>query len=102
MSKDSISKVLVSSFAEEDIQNIVDYYKDLDGALSEDFIVKLSACFERIEQLPEGYQKRYNEFRIAFLKRFSFGVFYKIYEKEITVVAVLHTSQDMSKWLKER
>lgn len=95
-------QVSVSDFAEEDIQNIVDYYKEIDTSLSEDFIAKLYQCFERIEQLPEGYQKRYKEFRIAFLKRFSFGVFYKIYDTEISVAAVLHTSQDMGKWLKGR
>lgn len=94
-------QVSISFFAEEDIQKIVDYYKEIDDSLSLDFIVKLHESLERIEQMPEGYQKRYKEFRIVFLKRFSFGVFYKIYDQEVVVVAVLHTSQSMSKWLEK-
>lgn len=94
--------VSISSFAEEDIQKIVDYYNEIGETLSEDFLAQLAQCLERIESLPEGYQKRYKEFRIAFLKRFSFGAFYKIYEEEIVIVAILHTSQNMSKWLKGR
>lgn len=102
ISKERMLKFSVSDFAERDIQSIVDYYDKIDPALSDRFLDEIDDCFSRIVDLSEGYQKRYKEFRIAFLKKFSFGVYYKIYESELVVTAVLHTSQSMSKWMRGR
>ncbi len=85
-----------------DIHRALDYFDEINTTLSTSFLTELRAVYHRIKDHPEGYQKRYGEIRIALLKRFSFGVFYKIYEDRIAVIAVLHTSQDSEKWLTGR
>lgn len=95
-------RISISTFAEDDLQRIVDYYDKINPAIADRFLDEIDDCLKQIEKLPEGYQKRYKQFRIAFLKKFSFGVYYKIYDFELVVIAVLHTSQSMEKWLKNR
>jgi plasmid stabilization system protein ParE len=86
----------------EDIHRALDYFDEINPTLSVGFLEELRAVYHRIKDHPEGYQKRYGQIRIALLKRFSFGVFYKIYDTRIVVIAVLHTSQDSDKWLQRR
>ena len=95
-------KVTISHFAEHDLQEIINYYDQINPDISDGLLQDVDDCLNRIEDLPEGYQKRHKEIHIAFLKHFSFGIFYKIYPNEISVVAILHTSQDMTKWLEGR
>lgn len=66
------------------------------------FLNELDECINIIKKLPEGYQRRFGDIRIAFLKKFPFGVFYKIYDSRIAIIAVLHTRKDTEKWLKGR
>ncbi len=84
----------------EHIQKAVDYYDDIDPRLGEAFLDEIDASFERIENLPEGYQKRLGELRLAFLKRFPYGVSYKVYDSLVLIIAIFHMSQDPEKWLK--
>ena len=84
--------------AQNDIQEVVDYYDEISQELADDFLNELDACMEEITKLPKAHQKRFGDIRAVFLKRFSFGVFYKIYEKEVVVIAVLHTSRNPDIW----
>jgi len=87
--------------AQQDIQEVVDYYDDINPKLADSFLVELEQCYNKINQIPEGYQKRLGNIRVAFLKNFPFGVYYKIYGEKIVVIAVLHTSKNPKVW-KER
>ncbi|KYG82340.1 type II toxin-antitoxin system RelE/ParE family toxin [Roseivirga echinicomitans] len=82
----------------EDIQRAVDYYDLINPKLSEAFLDEIEDCFANIQDLPEDYQERLGKIRIAFLRRFSFGVSYKLYDTRIIFIAVFHTSQDPDNW----
>lgn len=92
-------RLTVRPLAQNDIQGIIDYYDEINPEISENFLNDLESTISNIKSLPKGYQRRIGDVRISFLKRFPFGVFYKIYPISITVIAILHTSQDSSKWL---
>ena len=82
----------------KNIQKAVDYYDDIDPELGEAFLDEINASFEQIQQIPQGYQKRLGDLRLAFLKKFPFGISYKLYDKLIVVIAVFHKSQDPENW----
>ncbi|NOX84588.1 MAG: type II toxin-antitoxin system RelE/ParE family toxin [Chlorobi bacterium] len=86
--------------AKNDIQDIVDYYDNLSPKLTDNFLNELDTCIEDIRKMPKAYQKRFHEIRVIFLKRFPFGVFYKMYGKKVVVIAVLHTSRNPEIWKK--
>jgi len=50
--------------------------------------------------MPNSCQKRLGDIRVSFLKRFSNGVYFKIYDTEISIIAILHTSQNPEIWAK--
>ncbi len=86
--------------AQGDIQALVDYYDAISPKLTDLFLSELDRAFEAIVDYPEAYQKRYKEVRVIFLKRFSLGVYYKLYGKKAVVLGVLHTSQHPEIWKK--
>jgi plasmid stabilization system protein ParE len=48
--------------------------------------------------MPEARQKRLGHIRVSFLKRFKYGVYYKIYGYRVIIIAVLHNSRDPEIW----
>lgn len=97
-----MAKLFLRPDAQRDIQNIVSYYDEINLQLSDSFLADLDLIISNIKDHPEGYQRRIGEVRIAFLHKFSFGIFYKIYPSHISIIAVLHTSQDFERWLSGR
>ncbi len=91
-------KLSIRPKAEQDIQKIVEYYDDFTPDLADDFLAELDTIYTYILQNPRAYQKRLNDIRGVFLKRFPIGVYYKIYSKKIVVISVLHTSRSPEKW----
>ncbi|MBA6151982.1 type II toxin-antitoxin system RelE/ParE family toxin [Gelidibacter maritimus] len=85
--------------AKDDIQNIIDYYDLINPKLADAFLLELEDSILHIKSRPEAFQKRFGEIRLVFLK-FKFGVFYKMYEEKIVVIAILHTSRDPMIWKK--
>ncbi len=88
----------IRPIAEQDIQQIVDYYDNIMPDLTDSFLYELDEIYKHIKQNPQGYQKRLGNIRSIFLKRFPIGVFYKLYEKKIVVIAVLHTGRSPKIW----
>ena len=84
--------------AEDDLQRIVDFYDNINPKLSDLFLEDLQRSLKSIEDYPQGYQIRFEQVRAKFLKKFSFGVYYKTYPVRISVIAILHSSQDPEIW----
>lgn len=93
-------KLLFSPIANNDIQDIVDYYDEINPILSDAFLVELEQTTVFIQSKPEACQKRLGNIRVSFLKRFRYGVYFKIYDKKIVVLGILHTSRDPQIWKK--
>ncbi len=86
--------------ANKDIQDIVNYYDLLNPELTKNFLKELDDTVKHIQHRPCSCQKRLGNIRISFLKRFSYGVYFKIYDKDISVIAILHTSRNPQIWKK--
>jgi len=60
----------------------------------------ISKIIQTIQKNPLKIQIRYNQTRVAFLKKFPYCVHFNIIENEIIIIAVFHTSQSPQKWSK--
>jgi len=68
------------------------------GFLFKDF---LETAIPNIKQNPLKFQIRYKNIRNRFLNKFPFGIQYWIFENEIIILAVLHTSLEPKMWQKK-
>lgn len=90
----------ISAGAENDISASFLWYEDQQNGLGEKFKNNILSTFLIIQKNPFAYQKRYEQVRIAFSKKFSFGVHFSISDYIITIHAVLHTSRSPKIWNK--
>lgn len=91
----------ISEAAELDIRDAFLWYEDQKDNLGLTFEKYFSKTIQNIQKNPLKIQIRYNQTRVAFLKKFPYGVHFNIIENEIIIVAVFHTSQSPKQW-KER
>ena len=84
--------------AEEDIREAYSYYQQCRAGLGNDFLESVENGFNRILTNPKIYRETHNSLRRLFIKRFPFGIFYKIIDTKILVFAVIHASRDPSLW----
>src|SRR5690606_41256620 len=61
-----------SDLAEDDIRGIVEWYAEQSKQLPSKFLLKLSIGLDSITKNPEHYQKRFDQVRIHFLKKFPY------------------------------
>ncbi len=90
---------LISDQAFFDISEAGKWYDQQRAGLSVDFELCLEAGFEDIQSWPEGYQLKYREVRVRYIKRFPYGIHYLLEEDVIYVLAVFHTGKDPNSWI---
>lgn len=90
--------VITSPETEKDIENAVIWYIDIRKDLARQFLAELKAVIKFISHNPEKIQIRYQNVRVAFLKKFPFGVHFKCESNDITIIAVFNTSENPDKW----
>ena len=93
-------KIVVTPDAFENIDNAVNYYKNIASAkVAKSFIDDYKKTFKDIQE-TKYFQFFFQDFRGKPMKKFPFIVFYTIDEglKIIVIKAVFHTSQNPSKY----
>lgn len=91
---------ILSDEAVLDIEEAFLWYAKIDSNIADKFEANLHTIFKNIRLYPEGFQKRYKNVRVKFLKKFPYGVHYIMQNNSIIVVGVFHTSRNPKNWLK--
>ena len=84
--------------AEDDIREAYSYYQQCRVGLGNDFLESVEDGFNKILVNPRIYRETHNSLHRLFIKRFPFGIFYKLIDNKVLVIAVIHTSRDPSLW----
>lgn len=86
-------QLFVRNIAEIDTQEILFYYDKISVNLSTQFMQELFEIFDILKQNPFLFVVKYKNTRIAFLKKFPYGVHYKIDGNKIHILTILHTKR---------
>jgi plasmid stabilization system protein ParE len=85
-----------------DVQGEIDdayrWYEQQRPGLGDDFLAALELVFHRIEQMPAIHQVIWQDVRRGLLRRFPYGVFYRVHPDRVEVIAVQHLRRDPSGW----
>ena len=91
-------ELLIRGRAKRDVRRAAKWYERQREGLGREFVVEVDAALQRIAGNPEQYEVVHREIRHTILRRYPYGVFYRIRANKISVFAVVHLKRDEILW----
>ena len=91
-------KVKYLSIANSEYREAIDYYNEEQTGLGYEFAIEVDEAIERIKVHPNAWEKVSERARRCLLKRFPYAIYYKCYDEELVVFAIIHTHRDSKHW----
>lgn len=92
-------RVFVRKEAEQDIRDSLIYYKRINPKLGHDFIQRIDEAIAKSARRPLQYQLVYRDIRRVLLKQFPIGLYFKIRDDQIIVLAVMDSRRAPQNWI---
>lgn len=83
---------------EQDLSDAAVWYEERLSGLGHQFLDEVLAALTSIAEAPLRYPIIHRNTRRALIHRFPFGVYYRIENNTIVVIAVMHGSRDPRRW----
>jgi toxin ParE1/3/4 len=90
--------VVLRPEASRDAEEARDHLQSQQAGLGQDFLDRLNETLARISAMPEMYGVVWRNVRTARLRRFTYVVYYRVYDDRVEVLAVMHGSRNASAW----
>lgn len=81
--------LIINPLAESDLAEARSWYEAQQEGLGEEFQRCVERTLDNIQRMPELHAKVFQQLRRALVRRFPYGVFYRVDENQITVIAGL-------------
>jgi len=93
-------KAIILPLAKKDIREAAFWYEGKQTGLGKRFAKQIRENITLIKKNPKVFNNRFDNVRTAVLKAFPFMLHYTIdeYNKQVIVIAVLHTSRNPERW----
>jgi len=75
-----------------------DWYQEKANGLGDDFLNELESSYDAITELPNTWPKFQKGFRRFLLSKFPFSVIYRVNDKSVFIVAIMHNSKKPGYW----
>ena len=92
--------LIITADAEMDLAEAKSWYGMQHRNLAEDFLLCVEEALDRIRSLPEGYREVAPGVRRVIVKRFPYGLYYRIDSDQIAIIALYHCKRDPRGWKK--
>jgi plasmid stabilization system protein ParE len=94
--------LIIRPAAEFDLEEAARWYDKQRTGLSDELLAEVRSLLETVQERPESFPVAYRQARRARLKRFPYAVYFQLRGDTISVIAILHTSQDSESRLGDR
>jgi len=91
-------RVVVATPARQEFARAIDFYKELSTDLARDLVDEFDGAIAQISDLPSSGIPYQHETRRILLRRFPFGVVYRLKTDVVEVVAFAHHSRRPGYW----
>lgn len=88
--------------AAADIERAYRWYEDERVGLGEEFLEEVSVTVNAVLTQPRAFPVLHRDTRRALVRRFPFGLFYRIIDDTVVFVACFHARRDPSGWKRRR
>jgi plasmid stabilization system protein ParE len=86
----------------EDAQRARDWYEHVRSGLGYRFADCLNATIESVAEMPEMYSLIDRVTRVAVIRPFSYGVYFRIADDQVVFLAVFHLHRKPGLWRRRR
>ena len=93
-------KLIITPKALKDINKATEYYFDIQKKLAKRFTKDLKNQTKYILKKPTHIQVRYDNIRIAHLKKFPYSIHFTIEKQTIIILAIFNMAMNNEKWPK--
>ena len=84
--------------AAADVQEAYNWYEEQRMGLGDEFLSSMGSLVEQIRDNPLRYPVVYRDTRRALLRRFPYGLYYRLAGNLILVIACMHGSRNPRIW----
>ncbi len=84
--------------AAADLEEAYRWYERQREGLGEDFLSAVQVAIETLGSNPEAHPVLHRDTRRILLRRFPYGLYYRVLDAEIVVVACFHAKRDPKTW----
>ena len=91
-------KALLAEAAGQELADAVAYYDAQGHGLGESFLDEFLAAVGRIEELPEAWQPLSKSTRRCRMRRFPYGLIYRVNDGVALIIAVGHLHREPDYW----
>ena len=91
--------LIITPEAERDIADAVAWYDRNLVGLGDRFILSLEVALDHIRRASEAATEVYPGVRRVVVRRFPYGVFYRVDSDQIVVIAVYHSKRNPRGWI---
>ncbi len=91
-------RVVFRPQAQEELVEARGWYEDRRSGLGAAFAAAVDSAIERVSERPSAYPRLHGEIRRALVRRFPYGLFFRVLEDEIVVLGVVHGRRHPETW----
>ncbi len=91
-------EIAIRAAFEQDVQAAAGWYENEQLGLGDEFLDELERAVHRMIENPEGFPLQDDTVRVCKLRRFPYGVYYRVSSNEIVVTSVIHLHRDPDTW----
>ena len=88
--------------AEKELNEAIDYYKDIEPGLGYDFALEVYSSISRSVDLPKAWAVLEGDIRRSLVRRFPYGILYSEEKDGIFIVAVMNLHRAPGYWKKRK
>lgn len=90
--------LIITPEAEADLGDAKRWYDRQREGLGGEFVLCVEEALDRIRRIPEGASMVFPGVRRVVVRRFPYGVFYRVDPDQIAIIAVYDTRRDPRGW----
>lgn len=92
----------ISSRAERETLEAARWYEGESPGLGAAFLEIVEKTLDAVVEAPLRFPLLHRDVRRALLKRFPYGVFFRVQPHRIRVISILHLARDPARWQQRR
>jgi plasmid stabilization system protein ParE len=89
-----LKPVILTGIAEADVERVAIWYEERKEGLGGQFVFRVRETIGRIAENPAGYAMAIGDVRVANLRQFPYGLWFRIRDDGSVVIGCLHGRRD--------